>query len=77
MKFIVILRNPIERAFSQWNMQRSRGNEPFDFVEAVQAEPRRIADLRPNSYENFLISIVVATPNNWSAPFACFGVSNF
>ena len=25
MKFIVILRNPIERAFSQWNMQRTRG----------------------------------------------------
>src|SRR5205085_460923 len=24
MKFIVILRNPIERAFSQWNMQRTR-----------------------------------------------------
>src|SRR5438132_1074466 len=36
MKFIVILRNPIERAFSQWNMQRTRGIEPFDFKAAVR-----------------------------------------
>jgi hypothetical protein len=52
-KFIVILRNPIERAFSQWNMQRSRGNEPFDFIEAVQAEPRRIADAAPKQLRTF------------------------
>ena len=53
IKFIVILRNPIERAFSQWNMQRSRGNEPFDFVEAVQAESRRIADVAPKQLRKF------------------------
>jgi hypothetical protein len=53
MKFIAILRNPIERAFSQWNMQRSRGNEPFDFVEAVEAESRRIADLAPKQLRKF------------------------
>jgi hypothetical protein len=53
MKFIVILRNPIERAFSQWNMQRSRGNEPFDFLEAVKAEPRRIADAAPKQLRKF------------------------
>jgi len=53
MKFIVILRNPIERAFSQWNMQRSRGHEPLDFVEAVQAEPRRIADAAPKQLRKF------------------------
>lgn len=47
MKFIVILRNPIDRAFSQWNMQRARGIEPFDFVDAVEAEPRRIAQSAP------------------------------
>src|SRR5437773_10824825 len=44
MKFIVILRNPIERAFSQWNMQRSRGNELFDFIEARPAAADRRAD---------------------------------
>src|SRR5438874_3322290 len=53
MKFVVILRSPIERAFSQWNMQRSRGNEPFDFLEAVQAEPRRIADAAPKQLRKF------------------------
>jgi len=53
MKFVVILRSPIERAFSQWNMQRSRGNEPFDFLEAVQAEPRRIAGAAPKQLRKF------------------------
>jgi Sulfotransferase domain len=53
MKFIIILRNPIERAFSQWNMQRWRGNEPFDFVEAVEAETRRIADAAPKQLRKF------------------------
>jgi hypothetical protein len=47
MKFIVILRNPIDRAFSHWNMQRARGIEPFDFLDAIEAEPRRIAESAP------------------------------
>ena len=53
MKFVVILRSPIERAFSQWNMQRSRGHEPFDFLQAVEAEPRRIADAAPKQLRKF------------------------
>jgi hypothetical protein len=53
MKFIVILRNPIERAFSQWNMQRTRGSEPFDFMEAVREEPRRIAESAPKQLRKF------------------------
>ena len=53
MKFVVILRSPIERAFSQWNMQRSRGNETFDFLQAVEAEPRRIADAAPKQLRKF------------------------
>ena len=53
MKFIVILRNPIERAFSQWNMQRIRGAEPLDFPEAVEAEPRRIAAAAPKQLRKF------------------------
>src|SRR6476646_2702852 len=47
MKFIIILRNPIERAFSQWNMQRTRGIEPFAFMEAVREEPQRIVEAAP------------------------------
>ena len=53
MKFIVILRNPIERAFSQWNMQRSRGAEPLDFLEAVEAETHRIAAAAPRQLRKF------------------------
>src|SRR5881275_2570243 len=53
MKFIVILRNPIERAFSQWNMQRTRGIEPFDFMEAVREEPRRITESAPKQLRKF------------------------
>jgi hypothetical protein len=53
MRFIVILRNPIERAFSQWNMQRTRGAEPFDFLDAVKAEPDRIAESAPKQLRKF------------------------
>src|SRR5438045_8567649 len=53
MKFIGILRNPIERAFSQWNMQRTRGIEPFDFLDAVGAEPGRIAASARNEVRKF------------------------
>src|SRR5437868_12961229 len=53
MKFIVILRNPIERAISQWNMQRTRGIEPLDFLDAVGAEPRRIAESAPKQLRKF------------------------
>jgi hypothetical protein len=53
MKLIVILRNPVERAFSQWNMQRKRGAEPLDFLDAVQAEPDRIAQVAPSQLRKF------------------------
>jgi hypothetical protein len=53
MNFIVILRNPIERAFSQWNMQRTRGIEPLDFLDAVGAEPGRIAESAPKQLRKF------------------------
>ena len=53
IKLIVILRNPIERAFSQWNMQRKRGAEPLDFLDAVAAEPARIAEVAPSQLRKF------------------------
>jgi len=53
MKFVVILRNPIERAFSQWNMQRTRGIEPCDFLDAVAAEASRIAASAPKQLRKF------------------------
>lgn len=38
MKLIAVLRNPVDRAFSHWNMEFNRGNETRDFRSAVQAE---------------------------------------
>jgi len=47
MKLIVTLRNPITRAFSHWNMQRHKGREPLDFLDALQAEPARTKEAAP------------------------------
>ena len=47
MKFIVLLRNPIERAFAHWNMQRFKGREALDFLDALKAETQRAAKVAP------------------------------
>jgi len=44
IKPLILLRNPIDRAFAHWNMQRFKGREPLDFLDAVQAEPNRVAE---------------------------------
>ncbi len=41
IKIIVVLRNPIERAYSHWNMERQRGLEELPFLEAVKNESNR------------------------------------
>lgn len=41
MKLICVLRNPIDRAYSHWNMERDRDADPVGFVEAVHSEPQR------------------------------------
>jgi hypothetical protein len=42
-KVIVLLRNPIERAYSQYAMERARGDERLDFADALGAEPTRLS----------------------------------
>ncbi len=43
-KLIVAFRNPIDRAYSQFQMARREDEEPFDsFADAVAAEPARLA----------------------------------
>jgi hypothetical protein len=43
-RLIVLLRDPVERAWSHWKEQRRRGFEPLDtFEEALDAEPGRLA----------------------------------
>ena len=43
IKLIVLLRNPVDRAFAHWNMQRFKDREPLDFLDALKGEPGRIA----------------------------------
>src|SRR5438552_5341304 len=43
IRLLVLLRNPVERAFAHWNMQRFKGREPLDFLDAVREEKTRIA----------------------------------
>lgn len=41
-KLIVLLRNPVDRAYSHFLMERQRGDEPLDFAAALAAEPARL-----------------------------------
>lgn len=50
MKLIIILRNPIQRAYSQWNMQQLRGYETLPFLEAIEIEETRRRESLP--YQN-------------------------
>jgi hypothetical protein len=43
VKLIVLLRNPVDRAYSHYWHNRSRGKEPLEFEAALEAEPERIA----------------------------------
>ena len=52
MKLIAVLRNPITRAYSQWNMQRDAGAEQLPFWEALQAEAARLSASLPHQNRN-------------------------
>ena len=47
MKFIVILRNPIDRAFSAWNFEVNRKREFLSFREAIRSESQRVREVLP------------------------------
>ncbi len=47
MKWIVILRDPAERAFSAWNMERQRDRENLSFEEAIETEAARCREALP------------------------------
>jgi hypothetical protein len=53
IKLLIILRNPVDRAFAHWNMQRFRGREPLDFFDAVREEKTRIAGAPPGEARRF------------------------
>ena len=47
MKWILALRNPVERAFSAWNMETKRGKEKLSFAEAIEKESQRRREALP------------------------------
>jgi len=47
MKWIVILRDPAERAFSAWNMETQRDRENLSFEEAIEKEAARCREALP------------------------------
>src|ERR1044071_1432655 len=53
IKLLILLRNPVERAFAHWNMQRYRGREPLDFFDAIREEKTRIAGAPPVEARRF------------------------
>lgn len=42
MRFVLVFRDPIDRAFSHWSMEYARGNEKKPFAEAIRAGRRRV-----------------------------------
>ena len=46
-KLIIILRNPIERAFSHWNMECKRNNDTLPFWDAIKKERERCRETLP------------------------------
>lgn len=50
MKLIILLRNPIERAYSHWNMERVRGKELLAFGDAIRNEIERCREALPNQH---------------------------
>lgn len=53
MKWILVLRNPLERAFSAWNMETKRGAEYLSFKDAVEREPERCREALPLQHRVF------------------------
>jgi len=53
IKLLILLRNPVDRAFAHWNMQRFRGREPLDFFDAVREEKTRITGAPPTEARRF------------------------
>ena len=53
IRLIVILRNPIERAYSHWAMEHRRGNDPLPFALALEKEEARCRKALPFQHRVF------------------------
>lgn len=53
IKFIIALRNPIERAYSHWNMERARNADTASFIDALHSESMRCQTALPSQHRVF------------------------
>jgi len=53
LKIIIVLRNPVDRAFSHWNMERGRGREKLSFWDAILKEQERCRGALPFQHRVF------------------------
>lgn len=51
-KIIVMLRNPVTRAYSHYQMEKANGNEELSFQEAIDKEPERITGEIEDMFNN-------------------------
>jgi hypothetical protein len=60
VRLIVLLRDPVERAYSHWKERRGEGVEPLDFADALDREHERIGGERER---------LIADPGYFSEPY--------
>ncbi|MDG1127009.1 MAG: sulfotransferase domain-containing protein [Hellea sp.] len=58
LKIIILLRDPVERAYSHWSMERARNNETLSFSEAIREGRRRLDIANPVDWSWRLFSYV-------------------
>ena len=50
---LIVVRNPIERAYSHWAMENRRGNDPLPFALALEQEEARCREALPLQHRLF------------------------
>lgn len=53
IKILILLRNPIQRAYSHWNMNRVKGAEQLSFLDAVSPRNERLRSKLPFQNKKF------------------------
>lgn len=53
MKLVVVLRNPIDRAYSHWNMERTKKIDRLPFWDAIQKEQERCREALPHQHRYY------------------------
>ena len=71
VKLIALLRNPVDRAYSHYQMSFRKGIEPLSFEEAIAAEPERLQNDTVWSDEDWRKKSDIATSGGACTPSNC------